>query len=114
MPWIDKNICVGCGLCVDYCPTQAIDQQTDTRIAVINDDKCIRCGKCHDICPKCAVRHDSERLSEMVEENISWTLKLMENYNTDEERKNFIDRISRYFNLKKKVANQTIEKLKNL
>ena len=60
MPWIDKNKCTGCGLCVRECPVNAIIIKEGK--AEIDMDKCIRCGKCHDVCPQEAVRHDSEKI----------------------------------------------------
>jgi ferredoxin len=68
MPWVNQDMCAGCGICVDYCPTSAISQEK-TGEAIIDDDKCIRCGKCHIVCPKDAVRHDSEKIPELVEQN---------------------------------------------
>jgi len=113
MPWINQDMCAGCGICVDYCPTGAIRQEK-TGIAIIDDDKCIRCGKCHSICPKEAVRHDSEKIPELVEQNIAKTSALLKNYNEPEERQGLIGRMVRYFNMQKKVAEKTIEELNAL
>ena len=113
MPWINKNICAGCGICVDYCPTGAISQKKNG-IAIIDDDKCIRCGKCHNICPKEAVRHDSEKIPELVEQNISKTYTLLKNYTEPEEQQGLIGRMVRHFNMQKRVAEKTVEKLNAL
>jgi len=102
MPWINQDMCAGCGICVDYCPTGAIRQEN------------IRCGKCHSICPKEAVRHDSEKIPELVEQNIAKTSALLKNYNEPEERQGLIGRMVRYFNMQKKVAEKTIEELNAL
>jgi len=63
MPWIDKNICIGCGICVGGCPINAISMENGK--AVIDMKKCIRCKKCHEICPQNAVKHDNEKEEEI-------------------------------------------------
>ncbi|MCK4647472.1 4Fe-4S binding protein [Candidatus Pacearchaeota archaeon] len=67
MPWVDKDECVGCGICVGECPVNAISMKNGK--AVINMKKCIRCKKCHEVCPKKAIRHDSERNQKEVYKN---------------------------------------------
>jgi len=59
MPWIDKNRCTGCGICVEECPVNAINIKDGK--AIIDMKKCIRCKRCHEVCPKNAIRHDNER-----------------------------------------------------
>ena len=78
MPWIDEDKCVGCGICVEGCPVNAITMG-DGR-AEIDMGECIRCGRCHKVCPKGAVRHDSEKIPQEIEENIRWVKKLMKHY----------------------------------
>lgn len=41
--------CNGCTQCVDSCPEQAIDGETDM-IGVIDQSACTRCGLCFDLC----------------------------------------------------------------
>ncbi|MBD3248719.1 4Fe-4S dicluster domain-containing protein [Candidatus Woesearchaeota archaeon] len=110
MPWIDKNRCTGCGICVNICPVKAISMKEGK--AEIDMDKCIRCGKCHDACPQEAVRHDSEKIPIEVEENIEKTKKLMENFNTEEEEKAFLERMIKHFNKEIKVAEKSIENIR--
>jgi ferredoxin len=113
MPWVNQDLCIGCGICVDECPVEAITQE-ENRKAIINDDNCIRCGKCHEICPQNAVRHDSERIPEEVSENMEKTKNLLKHYDDLSERQQFIERMIRYFNKEKKVADLTISKLTNM
>ena len=112
MPWINKELCMGCQTCVDECSVGAISMEED--IAFIKEDECIRCGVCHDVCPDDAVRHDGERIPEEVQSNLAWAKKLLthEYYSNDKtKQKQLIDRLQRFFAKNKKVAEKTIEQL---
>ncbi len=115
MPWINKEMCTGCEICVNKCCVGAISM--DEGVAFINESKCIRCGVCHDVCQSDAVRHDGERIPEEVESNLVWVKQLLENeyYSGDKDKqKELIKRMERYFAKNKKVAEKTIERLHNL
>jgi len=113
MPWVNQHLCVGGGTCVDECPVEAITQQED-RKAIINDGQCIRCGKCHDVCPHGAVRHDSERIPQEVEANIEKTKELLKHFDSPQQQGQFYERMIRYFNKEKKVADLTIVKITDM
>lgn len=55
-PEFDLDECIGCGACVNVCPTEALTQLEDTesnpptRKIVLRYDTCIFCGNCHDNC----------------------------------------------------------------
>lgn len=83
----------------------------DDGIAHIEDDECIRCGRCHDVCPQDAVRHDSERIPQQIEANLAWTRRLLEHFDTAEEKRVLLDRLGRHFAKEKRIAEQTIERL---
>jgi len=51
---VNADECVGCGTCVDECPSEAISMN-DNDIAVINADECTDCGMCVDACPTEAI-----------------------------------------------------------
>ena len=111
MPWIKEEDCIGCGICVNECPANAISLIDE--IAEINMDECIRCGICHDVCPQDAVRHDSEKIPQEVEANIEWTKELLKHYKTKEDREAFINRIEKHFMKEQKVMEKTLEWLKS-
>ena len=113
MPWINEDLCVGCGVCVDDCPVGALTLE-ENRKATINEDECIRCGRCHDICPEDAVRHDSERIPQEVEANIKKTKELLKHFETTEERQAFLERMIRYFKKQQKVAGLTVDKINTI
>jgi ferredoxin len=113
MPWINKEMCTGCELCVQVCPVKAI-ALGDDNLAFIDDNLCIRCGKCHDACAQQAVRHDSERIPQDVAANLQWVRRLLDHFETTSERAAFIGRIKRYFNKEKKVIEKTLAVLKTL
>jgi len=50
---IRRDECVGCGLCVENCPFQAISLINNK--AEINQHKCSQCRICLTICPRGAV-----------------------------------------------------------
>jgi len=112
MPWISKEKCIGCGVCVKICPAGAISMKEGK--AEINMENCIRCGKCHDVCSYEAVRHDGERIPIEVKENVEKTKRLMENFKTEKEKQEFLGRMKKYFNKEKIVAEKTLEKIKNI
>jgi len=47
----NDNRCTHCGVCVVYCPTNALYVDTDTQRVIFQQDKCIGCEICVDICP---------------------------------------------------------------
>lgn len=116
MPWIDGEDCDCCGICVDECPVDTIALKDEE--AEINMDGCIRCGVCHDICPQDAVRHDSEKTAERIDSNVEKTKRYMElcaKYLGDEEEKTkCLNRMIKYFNNQKVIAEKTLDTLDKL
>ena len=46
---IDSDKCVGCGGCIDLCPSIAISMIDD--LVIIDDQLCTECGICVKVCP---------------------------------------------------------------
>ena len=110
MPWVNEDLCVSCGVCVDDCPVGAITLKENQK-AVITEDECIRCGRCHEVCPEEAVRHDSERIPQEVEANVEKTKRLLKHFETPQEQRALLERMVRYFKKQQKVAGLTMDKI---
>ena len=58
---IDKEICKGCGYCVEFCPRGALVMSDElspkgyTLAAVADESKCLGCGLCDILCPEFAI-----------------------------------------------------------
>jgi len=50
---VRKDLCVGCGLCIENCPQEAVSVQSGK--AWIDRTRCNCCGICLDICPQGAI-----------------------------------------------------------
>jgi hypothetical protein len=74
-PRINPKYCKNCGICLDYCPAEAIVQAEGC--AVIVDERCIGCGECLVVCKAAAVSmrwdEDSTRLQEKMAE-YAWSV----------------------------------------
>jgi len=51
---VDSEKCISCGICIDNCPVEAIDFDTEQK-AKIDQEKCISCSKCISVCPVDAI-----------------------------------------------------------
>lgn len=49
------NWCKGCGLCVEFCPTQVLEQGADGRVIVAHPERCTACRWCELHCPDFAI-----------------------------------------------------------
>ncbi len=50
---VDRDVCVGCGECVNSCPADVL-ALVDEKSQAVNDD-CIGCGTCETVCPTGAI-----------------------------------------------------------
>lgn len=55
-PEVDEDLCIGCNVCVQGCPTQCIEVNKETRKLVFRaKDTCISCGNCAAVCRTAAI-----------------------------------------------------------
>jgi len=55
---VSRN-CVGCKLCIEICPYDAITFDEDKKIAVVNEILCQGCGACSTVCPSGVSRQNT-------------------------------------------------------
>ncbi len=68
-PWVNPKLCTDCGICLQYCPSQAIEQRDGS--AVIDEKRCIGCGECLVVCTAGAVKFRWDQESARVQEKMS-------------------------------------------
>ncbi len=57
MVLIDQGRCIGCGICIPYCPRNAIKLDPNLKKAYIVAEECVECGTCARVvmCPRDAI-----------------------------------------------------------
>ena len=51
---LDREICIGCGMCVEVCPQQVFEV-TAGKARLVDRDGCMECGACANNCPVAAI-----------------------------------------------------------
>ena len=52
---LDREACVGCGMCEEVCPHQVFALRGD-KAEIVDADRCMECGACRTNCPAGAIR----------------------------------------------------------
>lgn len=68
-PYVSARQCTNCGICLDYCPADAIDQCDGS--ARIIDERCIGCGECLVVCKVGAVKMRWDENSAHLQEKMA-------------------------------------------
>jgi NAD-dependent dihydropyrimidine dehydrogenase PreA subunit len=53
---VEKDVCTGCGLCVNRCQMKAITLHKKKKPVTVNSKKCLGCGQCVTACRVEAIR----------------------------------------------------------
>jgi 2-oxoglutarate ferredoxin oxidoreductase subunit delta len=54
-PVIKREWCKGCGICVEFCPEDALALDEMEKAHLISNEKCSGCGMCELRCPDLAI-----------------------------------------------------------
>ncbi len=54
-PKIDVEECTGCGICVDECPNECLELDSEDVAVLAKDDVCDGCATCEESCPTEAI-----------------------------------------------------------
>jgi len=78
----DKSKCIGCKMCIKYCPANAISYIEEEKKIQIHSDRCCFCAQCTEVCPvNCLAMSDDSmfasyvRKEEVVTDSGSFSIK---------------------------------------
>lgn len=67
-PKVEQELCIGCGDCIDICPSQAISLKS--KKSRIDQENCIGCAECISICPCEAIKIQWNETSDIFQEKM--------------------------------------------
>ncbi|MBW1851337.1 MAG: 4Fe-4S binding protein [Deltaproteobacteria bacterium] len=54
---VDKELCIGCGICSEMCPEDVLEIDEDEEVCkVVNPDDCVECKACEVNCEYGAIK----------------------------------------------------------
>ncbi len=77
IPWhptIDKEKCIGCRACVEFCQNDVLEfDEANQKAKVKNPDNCVvECRTCARLCQACAISFpDEEKFTEYIKEKLA-------------------------------------------
>ncbi len=73
MVLINQNRCIGCGICIPYCPRSAIKLDPKTKKSYVVVEECVECGTCVRVvpCPRDAIEPYIEGYARTVRAHFS-------------------------------------------
>lgn len=70
---IDEQKCSACGICVEVCPTEALEQRTEGGCWVLSfvSTACTKCSLCIEACPEDAIVYEAQwSLADLMEDSL--------------------------------------------
>lgn len=55
LPVINSDWCKGCGICIEFCPEDALAMDEMEKAQLASQEKCNGCGMCELLCPDLAI-----------------------------------------------------------
>lgn len=55
IPVIDGERCKGCGICIEFCPKDVLENTIDEIPRAAKEDECVGCMMCQYRCPDLAI-----------------------------------------------------------
>lgn len=53
---INRSLCKGCGICIDFCPTSVYERDAEGKPVIKDIGLCTACRQCEFRCPDFAIR----------------------------------------------------------
>lgn len=50
-----EDVCIQCGACASFCPTEALSMDRSTMLVSFDNARCVVCGMCLECCPTRAI-----------------------------------------------------------